>query len=443
VSGLPSHPIKVLVVGSGGREHALCWKLAQSPLVQQVFCAPGNGGTAKEYKTKNINIDIFDFSKLAAFCKDEQIDFTVVGPETILAEGIVDYFKTKQLKIFGPTKAAARLEWSKSYAKEFMGRHNLPTAKFQICHNQIEAEQALKVMPWAEVIKADGLASGKGVYVCNGQTEAKQAIKEIFQDKKFGKSGETVVLEEKLNGEEISLFLLSDGKSFLPMAASQDNKRRFDNDKGPNTGGMGAISPPTVYAKYESIIEKTIIEPLLTALKKEGIDYQGVLYVGLLLDQNIETKSVQPKIIEFNSRFGDPEIEVVLPRLKSDLFPVLWACSEGKLNEIMLEWQDQVCCCVVAVNKDYPTANSDSQPITIANNGSSSKEEITIFHAGTKLIDDQLKTAGGRILVVTALDADLTSAATRIYDYLPNISFKDIDYRRDIVKSESKIPSRK
>ncbi len=440
---LPKHPLKVLVIGSGGREHALCWKLAQSPLVEQIFCAPGNGGTATEHKTKNLDIDSHDFPKLAEFCQNEKIDLTVVGPENILAEGIVNYFAAKNLRIFGPTKEAARLEWSKSYAKKIMGRNNIPTAKFKICSSYEEAQEVLKTEPWAKVIKADGLASGKGVYVCNSDAEAQQALKEIFQDKRFGKSGETIVLEEKMNGEEISLFLLCDGKTFLLMAPSQDNKRRFDNDKGPNTGGMGAISPPPVYDNHKQIIQETIIDPVLAALKKENIDFKGVLYIGLLLDQDKQTGSIRPKIVEFNSRFGDPEIEVVLPRLESDLLPALWACTEGKLGEIKFEWKDEACCCVVAVNKDYPVSASTGELISLSKNGSSPNNDVIVFHAGTKIADNKLVTAGGRILVVTALAADLQTAADRIYNYLPNINFKDLDYRQDILKSKGTLSSRK
>jgi phosphoribosylamine--glycine ligase len=434
---IPNHPLKVLVVGNGGREHALCWKLAQSPLIEQAFCAPGNGGTAKENKTKNINIDSHDFPKLAEFCQNEHIDLTVVGPENILAEGIVNYFAAKHLRIFGPTKEASRLEWSKSYAKEFMGRNNIPTAKFKICHSYDEAKHVVETETWAQVIKVDGLASGKGVFVCNNPDEAKHALTEVFQRKHFGKAGETVVLEEKLYGEEISLFLLCDGKTFLPMEVSQDNKRRFDNDLGPNTGGMGVISPPTIYAKHQKVIEKTIIQPLLAALKKDGINYQGLLYVGLLLDQDKQTGSIQPKILEFNSRFGDPETQVVLPRLQSDLLPALWACTEGNLDEIKFEWKKEACCCVVAVNKDYPACGSNDQPINLNTNSNSPSNDIIIFHAGTKIANKQLVTAGGRILAITALASDLQLAASRIYEYLPNINFKDMDYRKDIAQAKT------
>lgn len=441
---IPAHPLKLLVVGGGGREHALCWKLAQSLLVEQIYCAPGNGGTAQEYKTTNLNIDSHDFPKLARFCQEEHIDFIVVGPDNPLAEGIVDYFLKDKHRIFGPRKAAARLEWSKVYAKEFMGRNNLPTARFKTSTNYNDAIQIAEREPWARVVKADGLAFGKGVYVCNNQDEVKGALKEIFEQKRFGRAGEAVVLEEKLHGEEISLFLLCDGKHFLPLAASQDNKRRFDNDCGPNTGGMGAISPPAIYERYEEAIKKTICDPLLSALQKEDINYQGVLYLGLILDQNEDTGLIQPKIIEFNSRFGDPETQAVLPRLESDLLPALWACTEGKLAEIELEWKKEACCCVVAVTNDYPDKSASGQPISFTrtkdgteyhnDDNDNQHNKVVVFHAGTKLVDNKLVTAGGRVFAATALSLDLQTAANLVYNYLAHCYFEGLDYRKDIAK---------
>jgi phosphoribosylamine---glycine ligase len=428
---LPTHPLKILVIGNGGREHALVWKIAQSPLVSQVFCAPGNGGTVCENKTKNLDIQINEFAKLTQFCINEQIDLSIVGPDNALAEGIVDFFLEKGLRIFGPTKAAAKLEWSKSYAKEFMAKHKIPTAKFVTSKEYGEACQFIENNAWAQVIKVDGLALGKGVYVCNDKQQAQEALQEIFKDNKFGQAGETIVLEEKLNGEEISLFFLCDGNHFLPLAASQDNKRRFENDQGPNTGGMGAISPPPVYETYKEIIETTIIAPLTTALQKNNINYQGLLYLGILLDQNKVTNAIEPKVLEFNARFGDPETQAVLLRLKSDLLPALWASTEGKLNEISLDWTEEASCCVVAVAKSYPEKGSAGEPINLPKRNSTD-DHIVIFHAGTKLIDNILVTAGGRILAVSALGKYLDQAANTAYNYLSKISFKSIDYRKDI-----------
>ncbi len=433
---IPKHSLKILVIGGGGREHALVWKLAQSPLVEKVFCAPGNGGTATENKSENVDIKIDEFAKLSQFCLDQKIDLTVVGPDNALAAGIVDYFKEKSLRIFGPSKAAARLEWSKSYAKQFMAKYNLPTAKFLTCNSYNDALRIAKANAWAQVIKVDGLALGKGVYVCNNKDSVENSLKEIFEENKFGHAAETVLFEEKLNGEEMSLFLLCDGKDILPLAPSQDFKRRFDDDCGPNTGGMGAISPPANYDKFKDIFFESIFKPLQTALRSEAINYQGLLYIGVLLHQDQASGQIQPKILEFNARFGDPETQAVLLRLKSDLLPALWACTEGKLAEINLEWSEEKSCCVIAVNSDYPEKSSNDKTITIP---SQSPEKIIVFHAGTKLKDKNLVTAGGRVLAVVALNAHLEQAAKKTYDYLANLNFESMDYRKDIGRLKSKI----
>jgi len=275
----------------------------------------------------------------------------------------------------------------------------------------------------------DGLAFGKGVYVCDNKEEARDALKDIFTTNKFGQAGQSVVLEEKLYGEEISLFLLSDGKSFVPLAASQDNKRRFENDQGPNTGGMGAISPPPIYDQYKELIEKTIVKPILKGFKNEGINYQGLLYIGILLHQNKNTNNIEPKVLEFNARFGDPETQAVLLRLDSDLLPALWACTEGKLDQINLQWKKEASCCVVAVAKTYPEKGSTGETIILSNNLNTN---TVIFHAGTKLIDTTLVTAGGRILAISALGDSLTEAAQTAYNCLATIKFPSIDYRKDI-----------
>jgi phosphoribosylamine--glycine ligase len=428
---IPKHPLKILVIGGGGREHALVWKLAQSSLIAQIYCAPGNGGTALENKNQNIDIQINEFEKLSQFCITENIDLTVVGPDNALADGIVDHFQEKELRIFGPTQEAAKLEWSKSYAKDFMSRNNIPTARFVTTNNYQEANYLLENNPWAEVIKVDGLALGKGVYVCNDINEAQAALQEIFKDKKFADAGETVVLEEKLNGEEISLFILCDGTHFLPLVASQDNKRRFENDQGPNTGGMGAICPPPIYDQYQALIDKTIFQPLFEGLQKDKINYQGLLYLGVLLHQNKLTNTIEPKVLEFNARFGDPETQAVLLRMESDLLPALWACTENKLNEIQIEWDNAASCCIVAVTKTYPEKSSSGEKIQLPNQNPSSKD-LMIFHAGTKIVDNELKTAGGRVLAVSALANTITEAADKAYSALSNINFPSIDYRKDI-----------
>ncbi len=338
------------------------------------------------------------------------------------------------MRIFGPTKEAAKLEWSKSYAKEFMAKHKIPTAQFATCQTYDEAIRLIENNDWARVIKVDGLALGKGVYVCHDIEQAREALQEIFQENKFGQAGQTIVIEEKLNGEEISLFLLCDGKNFLPLAVCQDNKRRFEKDEGPNTGGMGAICPPPIYEKYRELIEKVICIPLMTGLQKENFKYQGLLYIGILLNQKKDTNTIEPKVLEFNARFGDPETQAVLLRLESDLLPSLWACTEEKLNEVKLNWKDEPSCCVVAVTKDYPEKSSAGESINLPAH-KSTDHNIVVFHAGTKLKDNTLLTAGGRVLAVSALGKNLDQASSLAYDFLSHVDFKSIDYRKDIGRS--------
>jgi phosphoribosylamine--glycine ligase len=427
---IPSRPSKILVVGGGGREHALCWKLAQSHHVSQIFCAPGNGGTASEDKTVNIEIDVLDFPALAAICRSEQIDLVVVGPDNPLAEGIVDFLTDNGLRVFGPIRQAAKLEWSKSYAKTFMMDNAIPTPRFVISHNEKEALAKLAENPWAKVVKVDGLALGKGVYVCQSEEETQAACQEIFSLNKFGKAAEAILLEEKITGDELSLLLLCDGKRFIPLAPSQDYKRRFDNNHGPNTGGMGAYSPVALYTKYQKQIEETILHPLKKALFSKDLQYKGILYIGIIVGKNEIDSTERPQVLEFNARFGDPETQALLPRLASDLLPALWACTEEKLNEITLEWKAEESCTIVAVTDTYPDKSSQGKVIQLPN----LPPDSLIFQAGTKLIDDKLVTAGGRILAVTSLATDVRSASERSYKVLEHISFSGISYRRDIAK---------
>ncbi len=431
---IPKHPLKILVVGGGGREHALCWKLAQSEHVQKIFCAPGNGGTATEAKTTNVAIDQLDFASLADFALQEKIDLTVIGPEIPLAEGIVDFFQNKKLRVFGPKKSAARLEWSKAYAKTFMTQIGIPTPRYLVCNSLAEAKKQLDNNAWAQVVKLDGLAAGKGVIVCDSKAEVIQVLEEIFEKNKFGSSGQTVLLEDKIVGEELSLLLLCDGKRFYPLEASQDHKRRFDGESGPNTGGMGAYSPVSLYAEYRREIEENIIAPLQTALDNKTLDYQGLLYVGIMIGKVAGDTKNRAQVIEFNSRFGDPEIQAVLPRMTSDLLIALWAATEGTLNEIELTWTDKPSCCVVAVTKAYPEKSSAGESIKL----SSLKEDSFLFHSGTKSENGQLFTNGGRILCATALGNNLEKAAERAYEILSGVSFPSMDYRHDITKERSK-----
>ncbi len=427
---LPPHPLKLLVVGGGGREHALCWKLAQSDHVTKIFCLPGNGGTALEKKTTNIDIDVLNFPAISDFSLSNKIDFIVVGPDNPLAEGIVDYLEEKALRVFGPKRQAAKLEWSKSHAKNFMVDLGIPTPRFIICRNQTETLKQLAQNSWAKVIKVDGLALGKGVYVCNSKEDAQAACQEIFSLNKFGQAAETILLEEKVVGEELSLILLCDGKTFTPLAASQDYKRRFDDNRGPNTGGMGAYSPVDLYTKYQKAIEETILNPLRAGLFSKELCFKGVLYIGIIVGGTESNQTERAQVLEFNTRFGDPETQAILPRLSCDLLPALWACTEGKLDEVTLAWKAEQSCCVVAVAETYPEKSSQGELIKLP----ALAPDSYIFQAGTKLADDKLLTAGGRILAVTSLGRTMQSAAAKSYSILEKISFSGMSYRHDIAK---------
>ncbi|PWT96830.1 MAG: phosphoribosylamine--glycine ligase [Candidatus Melainabacteria bacterium] len=430
---IPNHSLKLLVVGAGGREHALCWKLAQSQSVGKIYCTPGNGGTAQEAKTENLSIDSLDFPALSKFCLAEKIDLVVVGPDNPLAEGIVDALTAKGTRVFGPSRQAARLEWSKSYAKDFLVEHGIPTARHVIARSFEEGKLLIKQHDWARVVKVDGLALGKGVFVCDSEDQAEAALQEIFTTNKFGAASETVVLEEKIVGEELSLLLLCDGKRFLELESSQDHKRRFDDDQGPNTGGMGAYSPVPLYAQHREKIQKTIIAPLGLALAQGKLAYQGLLYIGIIVGKTASDDTTIPRVLEFNARFGDPEAQAILPRLKSDLLPALWATTEGKLDEVELSWAEQPSCCVVAVTKTYPEKSAKGDEIQLTK----LPENCAIFHSGTQNVNGKLVTAGGRILSVTALGLDRQSAAQRAYQALAGIKFDQMDYRRDIARERS------
>lgn len=429
---LPESPINILVVGGGGREHAICWKLAQSSLVSRIFCAPGNGGTATLEKTENLPIPVDAFDRLATFCTNNKIELVVIGPDNPLADGIVDFLEERRLRVFGPTKAAARLEWSKVYAKEFMQSIGLPTARFRACSSFEEGRYLVETNRWARVVKVDGLALGKGVFVCDSESEAIAALAEIFANKKFGESGSTVVLEEKLAGEELSLLTLCDGKRLTPMPALQDHKRRFEGDTGPNTGGMGAYSPVELYERCRTEIQAQVLAPLGRALEDGRLSYKGVLYIGLMVSATPEPSGTRiaytPYVLEFNARFGDPETQALLPRLSSDLLPAIWSCTEGALDQIDMEWSDQSSCCVVAVTETYPDQSSKGQEIEIR----PVPPDAVLFQAGTALIEGKLQTAGGRILSVTGLAPSMEAASRKAYAGLKSVSFPGMAYRSDI-----------
>jgi len=424
---VPSENLKLLIIGSGGREHALAWKLAQSAKVKEIFCAPGNGGTEHEAKCRNVPIAVMSFEALTNFALCEKIDLVVVGPDDPLAQGIVDHLESAGLRVFGPTKQQAQLEWSKGYAKQFMNRVGVPTPKFTIAHSLEEAKAAVKKNAWARVVKADGLALGKGVFVCDDEKEALAALHEIFEKKAFGTAGDSVVLEERIEGEELSLLMLCDGVTLKILSPCQDHKRRFDGDAGPNTGGMGAYSPVQLYETVRKQIKRMIIEPLMNALATGRLSFKGVLYAGLIVPNG---QNWQPLVLEFNARFGDPETQAMMPLLESDLLDLLWACTEERLHEVDLQWSSRSSCCVVAVTETYPTSASRGEPIAIA----SLPGETFIFHGGTKYESGKLVTDGGRVLAVVAKESNMLAAAGKCYKALDLVSFKGKDYRSDIAR---------
>ncbi len=416
---------KILVVGQGGREHALVWKLSQSPLVAKIFAAPGNPGM--EDQAECLDIAASDIEGLLEFALREAIDLTVVGPEIPLVQGIVDRFKSAGLAIFGPTAAAARLEGSKVFAKNLFSKYGIPTARYQV-FTDIDAAKAYALTftdaGQAVVIKADGLAAGKGVVVAADRAEAETALDAIMQDKNFGSSGDQVVVEECLRGEELSFFAISDGSGFVPLLSAQDHKRIFDGDQGPNTGGMGAYTNPPIYTPglHEQILDQ-VIRPTIAAMEAEGCPYQGVLYAGLMITAE------GPKVLEYNARFGDPETQVLMPMLKSDLLPILEAAAAGDLQGVKVEINDGACVCVVLASGGYPGAYENGQEIT----GLDSLAPGTIvFHAGTARKDGQLVTNGGRVLAVVSCGADTREAIDKVYQEVAKVNFRNMHFRSDI-----------
>ena len=419
--------MKILVVGSGGREHALAWKIAQSPKVQMVFVAPGNGGTPVESKHLHgiTNVPFTDIQALAQFAIDENIAYTVVGPEKPLSEGIVDVFRAKGLKVFGPTQKAAQLESSKDFAKSFMKRHGIPTADYETFHDVHAAHAYIDQKGAPIVIKADGLAAGKGVVVAMTLDEAHQAVDMMLSDNKLGDAGARVVIEEFLVGEEASFIVMVDGVNILPLATSQDHKRLLDHDQGPNTGGMGAYSPapvvtPEIYAK----VLRQIIKPTVQGMAKDGIPFTGFLYAGLMISPNKEVKT-----LEFNCRMGDPETQPIMARLKSDFVDVLIHAENQTLDEVDLDWDSRVALGVVMAAYNYPNTPRDGDEITGI---PQETEHHVVFHAGTSYKDGKLVTNGGRVLCVVGLDGNVKGAQTRAYEALKSIQFNGAQYRTDI-----------
>ncbi|EMT38335.1 phosphoribosylamine--glycine ligase [Thermoanaerobacter thermohydrosulfuricus] len=413
--------MKVLVIGGGGREHAIVHKLSQSSKVDKIYCAPGNAGIG--LLAECVDIKIGDIEKLKEFAIKNNIDLTVVGPEMPLVQGIVDEFEKAGLKIFGPNKSAAAIEGSKYFTKQLLSKYNIPTGRFKAFDKYQEALKFLKETWYPAVMKADGLAQGKGVFIVKDFIEAKEALDLMMKKRIFGASGDIIIIEEMLFGKEASVFAFTDGENILPMVSAMDYKKIYEGDKGPNTGGMGSIAP-NPYLEEETLKEvmESILKPMVKALQKEGIVYKGVLYAGLMLTKE------GPKVLEFNARFGDPETQVVLPLLKTDLIDIMEATIEGKLDKIQIEWEDKKAVCAVAVSNGYPGEYQTGFEIT----GLEKVKEAFVYHAGTVLKDGKIVTSGGRVLAVTSIGDSYEEAREKVYREIKKISFKGMYYRKDI-----------
>lgn len=418
--------MKVLIIGNGGREHAITWKVAQSPNVNNIWVAPGNAGTALEPKTNNIPIPPTDVNALIHFAKEKNVDLTIVGPEASLAVGIVDVFTKNGLKCFGPTLQAARLETSKAYCKHFMEQHNIPTAHYAAFQNKSEALDYLETQTFPLVIKASGLAAGKGVIVAENKEDAQTAIVSMLKQNAFGHAGHEIIIEEFLTGEELSFIVMSDSKYIIPLASSQDHKRRDDGDRGPNTGGMGAYSPvPRIDVNLKERIMQQIIEPTIAALGAQGTPYIGFLYAGLMI-----SPEGTPKILEFNCRLGDPETQPLMMRLKSDLTELCVAALNQQLNQAMLEWNPRPALAVVMASGGYPGVYQKGNIITGLD--INHDRDVKIFHAGTTMQGEHVVTNGGRVLTVTALGNNLRDAQQKAYQRVELIRWPNCFYRTDI-----------
>jgi phosphoribosylamine---glycine ligase len=416
--------MQVLVIGGGGREHALVWKIKQSPRVEKIFCAPGNAGT--EEIADNISIAADDIKGLLEFALKQNIGLTVVGPEQPLVKGIIDQFEEKGLRIFGPNERAAELEGSKSFSKDIMKKYALPTAQYKTFNSADIAKKYIKIKNCPLVVKADGLAAGKGVLLCQTTDEALAAVDSIMGKRSFGEAGDQIVVEEFLEGEEVSVLAFCDGQTILLMDSAQDHKAAYDGDKGPNTGGMGAYSPAPIFTEtMRQKVQDIIMFPMIRAMQQEGRPYKGILYAGLML-----TKT-GPQILEFNARFGDPETQPLLTRMNSDIVPIFEACIDGTLDQCHLEWKNQSSVCVVMAAKGYPNSYDKGKPIS----GFKDANElpgVMVFHAGTKKHDGEVLTSGGRVLAVTATGDNLATAISRAYEAVEKIQWDGIHYRKDI-----------
>lgn len=414
----------ILIVGGGGREHTVAWKLAQSKKVDKLYCAPGNGGISEIAECHDVGAT--DIAGMIALAKRLKVDLVVVTPDDPLALGMVDELEAAGIPAWGPSKAAAAIEGSKVFAKELMRKYNIPTAGYAVFDDVDKAREYVKSHPYPLVVKADGLALGKGVIICQDQREAEDALSTIMVDKKFGSSGDQVVVEEFITGPEVSILAFADGRTVLPMVSAQDHKRAYDGDEGPNTGGMGTFSPAPQYTpEVAAEVTRTIIRPTIEAMAAEGRPFKGVLYFGLMLTAE------GPKVLEYNARFGDPEAQVVLPRFKTDLLEVFLAIREERLHEITLEWKNDAAVCVILASGGYPVAYQKGYPIT-GLDSFDGRDDLIIFHAGTRKTDGGYVTNGGRVLGLTALAPTLDEAIEKAYANLETIDFQDKQYRTDI-----------
>jgi phosphoribosylamine--glycine ligase len=418
--------MKILVIGSGGREHAIVWKLAQSDLCEKVFVAPGNAGTADEPKTENIDLNAEDLESLLAFAKNKEIDLTIVGPEAPLVLGLIDLFEKNNLLCLGPNKLAAQMEGSKIFMKDVLKKGNIPTATYEVFTDPESAREFLETCDIPIVLKADGLAAGKGVIVAFSRDEALEALNSLMVEQKLGTAGDNLVIEEFLKGEEASFIVLCDGKNVISLASSQDHKQRDDGDKGPNTGGMGAYSPaPLITEEINEVIMKDIIHPTLAELKRRNIDYKGFLYAGLMINEQ------KIKVLEYNCRFGDPETQPILMRMKSDFLSLCLKAAKQELKGVQIDWDDRFALGVVMASKGYPEKYETGFPISGLNG---ENETTKVFHCGTKIEGEKILSNGGRVLCVTGLGGNLDTAFKNAYKTTSKISWDGAFYRKDIGK---------
>lgn len=423
--------MKVLVVGSGGREHAIVWRLKKNTAIEKIYCAPGNAGIGLDAEC--VPIGAMEFDKLVDFAKSEKIDFTIIGMDDPLVGGVVDAFEKEGLRVFGPRKNAAIIEGSKAFSKDLMKKYGIPTAKYESFTDYEEAKKYLDNQEMPIVIKADGLALGKGVLICMTREEAESGLKEIMLDKKFGSAGNAVVIEEFLQGPEVSVLSFCDGKTVVPMVSAQDHKRALDGDKGLNTGGMGTFSPSVFYTEeMNEECMKTIFQPTVDAMAKEGRPFIGILYFGLMLTKD------GMKVIEYNARFGDPETQVILPRLKTDLLEIMEACVDGKLADMNIEWYDNAAVCVVLASGGYPVSYEKGFEIKGLDD-IAKRDDIVVFHAGTAEKDGKLVTNGGRVLGITGIGKDINEAIKIAYEGVEIVDFEKKHFRTDIGRKEYKL----